>query len=779
MALIRMRESICMNSSYYTDITKTAPESIKESLKSLPNERLNESVIDDSIKSAIVQMKEAKTVSDTIVDNVVTKLRERGVSLNERKIYRVPVGRWDNVNGNRRIYTKKLWENVMNNQQDAWKGLCGLADHPTEDNDPGSIKNSSIVWLGMELDDLEKIVYGIGTFVGPLGHMFQEIIDAGGRVGFSSSGFGEMMPDGQTVNPDTYQIERLADVVLNPSQDVYGVTEDEANGLGNIEYTKQQAVIEESVKPTSNLKESTNMEEKKSILSKVEEKAFRNYVKAFIEDTNNMKSPKEQLKELQNINEMFEEGVAPDLKAQLEERIANKQAELENLLESAINMKEELGVESLEDITEGTKKVIEEGSALAEQVTNYKSLVEGLTSRNRDLAAQVTVLTDGIRKANTAKEFAINEATSLKKRVSSLSLKATVNEAKLAESGDKLSESSQFTEETVNEVRQLRSLLSEAESRNARLEKALKSNRRMTESNLRSNDSENANLKEALDKANLKLEIREARAERNSMKHDAELVKTQESLDRALAEAQEREHEIKRSANAKIHALTERLNKYRSGNEKLERANSILESKVRNANSMLSNLSNKNAALKESLHSDAHDNQFIKNIKESVARLNEEGTCEFKIDDNGNMIMTALNVESEPAVPPLESPEITVMNDMKGPAIEDDMDELGESAQIGKYMDFRDQLPIEKYWADQYSQFGEALMPYEHKIRDAKTLSEAQREFFKALPFISGKINEARINPKAIRQERLDESKINLKPTKTPSQSMAEKFGLL
>ena len=46
-------------------------------------------------------------------------------------------------------------------------------------------------------------------------------------------------------------------------------------------------------------------------------------------------------------------------------------------------------------------------------------------------------------------------------------------------------------------------------------------------------------------------------------------------------------------------------------------------------------------------------------------------------------------------------------------------------------MDFRESLPIEKYWADQLSQFGEALIPFEHKIRDAKTLAEAQREFFK------------------------------------------------
>ena len=115
-----LRESVCMDSKYYTDITDSAPESIKESMNKNPDvikdNRLNESVSisDSEIKSAICQIKEAKTISDSIVNSVISKLRERGVSLNERKIYRVPIGRWDNVNGNRRKYTRKLWENVMN-----------------------------------------------------------------------------------------------------------------------------------------------------------------------------------------------------------------------------------------------------------------------------------------------------------------------------------------------------------------------------------------------------------------------------------------------------------------------------------------------------------------------------------------------------------------------------------------------------------------------------------------------------------------------------------------
>ena len=110
MARQLLRESICMDSRYYTDITDSAPAAIKESMNKNPhvaqdNLRESNDVIASEAKSAICQLKEANVISDSIVNAVVSKLRERGVSLNERKIYRVPVGRWDNLNGNRRRYT--------------------------------------------------------------------------------------------------------------------------------------------------------------------------------------------------------------------------------------------------------------------------------------------------------------------------------------------------------------------------------------------------------------------------------------------------------------------------------------------------------------------------------------------------------------------------------------------------------------------------------------------------------------------------------------------------
>lgn len=349
--MLHLRETLTMPNSYYSDITDSAPAALKESMNvkiteynaSRGKSKMLESLTNNQIIKAL---REAK-VEDAIVQKVVSKLKEGGVDVNKQRIYRVPVARINppgTVNGNHRRYPKALWENVMNNQEDAWKGLCGLADHPTDDSDPGSFKNSSIVWLGMDIDEGSNLVYGIGTFVGPYGHLAQEIIDAGGRVGFSSSGFGELEADGETVNPDTYQIERLADVVLNPSQSVYGVINNETN-LGNIEYTKK-TVVNESVenKSENRIQENTEMDAKetgvKSALSKVEEKELRKYINNYLKENTEITNPLKQLEDLKEIQKLIQEGQLTDLEEGIPARLEEAQKRIEVLVEKGLKMEE-------------------------------------------------------------------------------------------------------------------------------------------------------------------------------------------------------------------------------------------------------------------------------------------------------------------------------------------------------------------------------------------------------------------------------------------------------
>ena len=357
--MMHLRETLTMPANFYQDITDQVPESKKASMNEAISKELSkvkhgkskmlESVSNDKVMSVL---KEAK-YQDSIVDRVVAKLREGGVDVGKQRIYRVPVARINppgTLNGNHRRYPEELWENVMNNQESAWKGLCGLADHPTDDTDPGSFKNSSIVWLGMEIDKPNNLVYGIGSFVGPYGHLAQEIIDAGGRVGFSSSGFGELESDGETVNPDTYQIERLADVVLNPSQSVYGVINDETS-LGNIEYTKK-TVVKESVENHENrIQENTNMDTKetgvKSALSKVEEKELRKHINNYLKENVEITNPIRQLADLKEIQSLIQEGQLTDLEDTVTEKLAEAQKRIEEMVEYGLKMKEaEVSVEA-------------------------------------------------------------------------------------------------------------------------------------------------------------------------------------------------------------------------------------------------------------------------------------------------------------------------------------------------------------------------------------------------------------------------------------------------
>lgn len=341
--MLHLRETLTMPNNYYTDITDSASSSIKESMNAKITEynatrgksKMLETLTTRQITKAL---REAK-IEDAIVQKVVNKLKEGGVDVNKQRIYRVPVARINppgTVNGNHRRYPAKLWENVMNNQEDAWKGLCGLADHPTDDADPGSFKNSSIVWLGMDIDLENNLVYGIGTFVGPYGHLAQEIIDAGGRVGFSSSGFGELEADGETVNPDTYQIERLADVVLNPSQSVYGVINNETN-LGNIEYTKKTVVKESVETPIENrIQENNHMDAEngvKSALQKAEEKELRRLVNKYLKENLEIINPCKQLEDLQTIMGYIKEGQLTDLEADVETRLAEAKKKIEEAVE--------------------------------------------------------------------------------------------------------------------------------------------------------------------------------------------------------------------------------------------------------------------------------------------------------------------------------------------------------------------------------------------------------------------------------------------------------------
>lgn len=336
------------------------------------------------------------------IQEAVNRLRESGRIAEgidaPGTLYKFPISRFNHLNHNKRMYPRKLWERVIQEQENEWRGRVGLADHPPEDSD-GEFKNAAIIWHDMEVDDREDLVWGTGSFVGPYGRLAQEIVDNGGRVGFSSSGFGELSLDGQTVNPDTYQLERVADVVLNPSQDVFG---DSSNAL-NIEYSRAN-VPESTTRQTETTNYNTdngegpeanlrikenrmdrNTEAQARPVSKLEEKKFRRDIQAFLEDASRMENPQARLQELEDIVTYFEEGVAPDLREQVESRILEEKKNLETLLTEAQLTNKTFGVENSEQLKMGVALLAEEIKVAEAEAKDWESIAMVLKENNGKL----------------------------------------------------------------------------------------------------------------------------------------------------------------------------------------------------------------------------------------------------------------------------------------------------------------------------------------------------------------------------------------------------------
>lgn len=183
----------------------------------------------------------------------------------------VPVTKFvENLNG--RVYPRKLWEKVLKSK--VAEGTLCLADHPSDDSD-GSVKDIVGVWRNFKLSEETGIadLYLVGKY----GGLFLEVLQAGGKNGLSTVGFGELKEDEKTVDPDTYELVRLSDWVLVPSQGVYAETD-------HIDSTSVK-------KESKNLKESqinTNLidkEKRNYTMNPIQEMTIRNNVKAAIKES--------------------------------------------------------------------------------------------------------------------------------------------------------------------------------------------------------------------------------------------------------------------------------------------------------------------------------------------------------------------------------------------------------------------------------------------------------------------------------------------------------------
>lgn len=695
MALQRFVETISIDKRA-TQTVDNLPENIKESYSEVQSKSLKESVNTNALIKEVLSLQE-NTFSETekqVLSKVVNKLKESGIT-DGPKLYKFPVARINDAahpNLNGRVYTRELWDNVINKQQDNWKGLCGLSDHP-EGDDPGQFKQSSIVWLDMMIDDLNKIVWAIGSFVGQYGHLAQEIIEAGGRIGFSSSGFGELMMDGKTVNPDTYQIERVADIVLNPSQGVYGDVTDEQHP--NIEYTSQKAIVAEAIKeiPNSKLSENVatetpapvakeplsailkekentntnsvvpetngenkemaenveNTENKKAlVLSEAEEKKLKKYIKQFLAESNDIRNPIDRLKELDEIMEMVESGEIHDLKEEVEKELVAERARLEEMVNEAQSIQDEFGV-SAKVFAENAKKVAQVADALEEENNKLKETSQQnettanlLTEQTHDYETLCAALTERAQAL-----FAENKE--LKKENNAL----TVENAALK---DKAAKVTDLIKET-------------------------------------------ADLKTDNKKLLLKARVKSSKA--NAIR---------ESADEKLTLAEKTNEKL----TAELNSLKETNVSLESSNKKFEKKYSILVTRYKE-------LADKLTAV------EADKKKFEEALGQTQAALNTANEEYNKLKE------TAVKVAKVAKSTKVENAK--VKEQVKGLLSDSPLDygfyEGVDHNRMKGFVNFRENhgVEIEDYWNDLVQKYGEAIMPFENRIRGAKTLSEAHSQF--------------------------------------------------
>lgn len=329
------------------------------------------------------------------MSRVPTKLRE-SVEQGAAEGWWVPISYYNKINGNNRNYNKKLWSNVRDNQKDAWLGSYMLDDHPEGDSD-GKPGQACGIWLDMKLGEPDMtgvgLVYGLLVPATRKGKDLEDVLRKGGKVGTSSSGFGKLMRDGVTVDPETFQIERLADWVLNPSQGTffaYDESEDDITDRSIRESTENtESILTEET--TTNINKNSIKEKvvKDSKITKLEEKKFRRDMESFLESANGIKDPQERLEEFKEIREYLEDGACPDLKEQVEKKISESEEYIKTALREKMELEEELDIKSPKDLKEKLSKISGDFQIIEKESKDWKKIAEALQKKYSKTKAEL------------------------------------------------------------------------------------------------------------------------------------------------------------------------------------------------------------------------------------------------------------------------------------------------------------------------------------------------------------------------------------------------------
>jgi hypothetical protein len=183
-----------------------------------------------------------------ILQEKESTLLVEGITYKALAVYRFKFTRPGKENLNGRIYGYVLWDRVI--QVMKGRSTLALMNHPAED-DPGDPHDIWAVWRNIGYsEDRQFIEADCYIIDNENGKTALGVLEAGGDLGLSSSGFGEFLSDGKTIDPETYELERVADWVLDPSYEVFGrledkISEDTRNNPQNINFKENAMELSE------------------------------------------------------------------------------------------------------------------------------------------------------------------------------------------------------------------------------------------------------------------------------------------------------------------------------------------------------------------------------------------------------------------------------------------------------------------------------------------------------------------------------------------------------
>jgi hypothetical protein len=295
-------------------------------------------------------------------------------------IYTFPFTRPGQKNLNGRIYPYALWDRVFARYKD--QSTLGLMNHPEDDGDP---KNIWCVWKNLRYN--EDRTLGIADCYiidNEWGKTAIGVLENDGPVGLSSSGLGDFEADGITVSPETYELERVSDWVLNPSYSVFGTLDDKK---------------ENTVSPKTNVKPIEEGKQMKTLTLR-EKRELEASLKKIYEDIKVLPNLKERLSRAKEALTFYEGEDTCDVescKKEFEDLVTEAEKEFESKLKSA-------------EEADGIKKEAEETQQLAKEKTKE---AEDLKKENEELKKENEKLRDQIKETCNLKNESENLLSSM------------------------------------------------------------------------------------------------------------------------------------------------------------------------------------------------------------------------------------------------------------------------------------------------------------------------------------------------------------------------------